>query len=127
MNMTTEIERIIDEILTPAEEETPVRVPKKRGRRKNPPIPVWALDFYNPTGNRTFALISMCIKEDLNQSIEQLALRLAAYKAVSPTLALKVLSSLSICGKLGYYDDKTLHFIPWYGTEAEDGLENLRD
>ena len=125
MKKTLELDRIIDEILAPENGEAPKKTPKKRGRKKKAPSSFWSLNFYNPNDNRTFALISMCIKEDFNQSIEQLALRVAAYKSVSPTLALKVLSYLSASGKLGYYDDKTLSFIPWNETEAAPGLENL--
>lgn len=127
MNDTYEIDTIIDEILVLKKGETPALPKKTRGRHKKAPSPTWSLDFYNPASNRTFALISMCIKDDFSQSIEDLSLRVAAYKSVSPAIALKVLLHLKELGQLGYYDDKTLHFIKWKETEAANGLENVRN
>lgn len=108
----------IEAILSPGK-------PRRRGRRPTPTPKRWSLDFYNPCDNRTFALISMCIKDDFDQSIEQLALRLAMYKDVSPVEALQKLRALRGCGRLGYYDDKTLFFRTWHGKEAGYGLEDM--
>lgn len=99
--------------------------PKKRGRRPKPPTPVWSLDFYNPAGNMSFALISMCIKEDFEQSIEQLALRLSIWKMRPPRECLSVLRRLRRSGKLGYYD-KDHVFRTWNGEEDGYGLEIMR-
>lgn len=127
MNDTYELDTMIDNILVLNQGEAPVPQKKQRGRRKKAPSPTWALDFYNPAGNRTFALISMCIKDDFDQSIAELALRVAAYKSVSPAKAQEVLLHLKKRGQLGYYDDKTLHFVKWKETEETDGLENMRN
>ncbi len=127
MNDTYELDTIIDDILVLDQGDAPVPPKKTPGRPKKAPPPTWALDFYNPSGNRTFALISMCIKDDFSQSIEELSLRIATYKSVSPASALKVLLRLKERGQLGYYDNKTRHFIKWRETEVCDGLENIRN
>lgn len=121
MNISSkEIEKAIDEILGINQKEEP-RKKRKRGRQ-NKNYPVWALEFYNPEGNRTFALISMCIKEDYAQSVEQLALKLSATKHRPPMECLTVLRQLQQMGKLGYYDDDRV-FRSWYGKEGDNGLE----
>lgn len=127
MNDTYELDTMIDNILALNQKETPSAPKKRRGRCKKAPSPVWALDFHNPAGNRTFALISMCIKDNFEQSIDELALQIAALKSVSPAIALKVLLQLKKRGELGYYDNKTLRFVQWKGTEAYDELENARN
>lgn len=131
MNMTPkEIERAIDYILgishdeAEAKKEAEPKIPRKRGRKKLEYIPVWALEFYNPMKNRTFALISMCIKEDFEQSMEELALKVAINKGRPPMEALAVLRSLKESGMLGYYDSDYV-FRRWHGEEAGYGLENL--
>lgn len=124
MNMTSkEIERAIDYILG-AEPEKPKKK-RKRGRQQQEKPPVWALEFYNPKKNRTFALISMCIKEDFEQTVEQLALRLSVAKCRPPMECLTVLRHLQQRGKLGYYDSETLMFRTWHGEEEGNGLEDL--
>ena len=126
-NDTYKLDAIVNEILMPGNMHMYAPTEKKRGRRRKSPSPTWALDFYNPAGNRSFALISMCIKDNLNQSIDELALRVAKQKSVSPASAMQVLLDLKERGLLGYYDDKTLHFIKWKETEATDELENTRN
>lgn len=118
---SSEIERAINDILD-------IKVntmKKKRGRNRKSKPEIWSLDFFNPSNNRTYALISMCIKEDFDQSIEQLALRLAADKCRKPTECLSVLRRLRKSGRLGYYDESRV-FRMWHGEEAGYGLENLR-
>ncbi len=124
-NDTYELDTIIDDILACEQKEIPVLPKKARGRHKKEPLHTWALDFYNPAGNRSFALISMCIKDNPEQSIEELALRVAKHKSVSPASALEVLLNLKERGQLGYYDNITRHFIKWKETEVTDGLENM--
>lgn len=127
MNDTYELDTMIDNILALNQGEAPALPKKKRGRRKKTPSPIWALDFHNPAGNRTFALISMCIKDNFEQSIEELALQIATLKSVSPATTLKILLQLKERGQLGYYDNKTLRFAQWKETEAYDELENARN
>ena len=127
MNDTYELDTMIDDILALNQREAPAATKKRRGRRKKAPSPVWALDFHNPAGNRTFALISMCIKDNFEQSIEELALQIATLKSVSPAIALRVLLQLKESGKLGYYDNKTLRFVQWKEAEVYDELENARN
>ena len=126
-NDTYELDAMLDDILAPEQGVAPAQPKKVRGRRKKAPIKTWAIDFYNPAANRTFALISMCIKDDFQQSIEELALRVAKYKSVSQASALKVLLYLKKRGLLGYYDNITLHFLKWKETEVINGLENMRN
>lgn len=118
MNDTYELDAIIDDILVLGQGKAPALPKRKRGRRKKAPSPIWALDFHNPAGNRTFALISMCIKDNLNQSLEELALQIAALKSVSPANAMETLLKLRERGQLGYYDSKTLRFVQWKETEV---------
>lgn len=120
-----ELEHAIDEILGIKRKAVPIVPKRKRGRQTKKKPPTWSLDFYNPEHNRTFALISMCIKEDFEQSIEQLALRLSAYKYVPPAECLEVLIELKNSGKLGYYDDNNKLFRTWNGEETGYGLENM--
>ena len=112
--MTTDIEREIFEIfgITP---QHPSNEKRKRGRRPNAEQPTWSLDFYEPERNITYALISMCIKDDFDQTLPQLAARLAACKGRPKSECLKILKNLSECGKLGYYDDYSRIFCPWRG------------
>ncbi len=124
-NDTYKLDTIIDDILELEQKEAPVLPKKVRGRHKKAPAQTWALDFYNPAGNRSFALISMCIKDAPEQSIEELALRVAKHKSVSTASALEVLLNLKERGQLGYYDNTTQHFIKWKGTEVADVLENM--
>lgn len=111
--MTTDIENAINNILGIAKSGSAER--KKRGRRPNEEQPVWSLNFYEPDKNITYALISMCIKEDFGQTLEQLAARVSACKGRPKSECLKVLRNLSDCGKLGYYDDYSQFFCTWKG------------
>ncbi|MBQ9986378.1 MAG: hypothetical protein IJP38_08745 [Oscillospiraceae bacterium] len=125
MNISAkELDRIIDEILALGAPPKP-EIKRKRGRQRKAPSPTWALQFYEPDKNRSYALISMCIKENPDQSIEQLALRLSANKGRPPSECLEVLMTLRETGKLGYYDDISRVFRTWHEKEASYGLENL--
>lgn len=111
----SDIEREINDILGIAPEGKPPVSPQRRGRPPLKKQPVWSLDFYEPTRNITYAVISMCIKEDLEQSLDELATRLSRCKERPRSECLRVLRELSLCGKLGYYDDYTLRFRTWTG------------
>ena len=113
--ITSDIEREICNIfgVTP-DAEIPSQ-PRKRGRKPLEKQPIWSLNFYEPTKNITYAVISMCIKEDFDQSIDELATRVSKCKGRSKRECLKVLHDLKISGKLGYYDDYTLRFHIWEG------------
>ena len=63
----------------------------------------------------TTALISMCIKEDLNQTLVELASRVAVGKCRPLGETLAVLRELEEKGDLGYYDEKTLEWTRWEG------------
>ncbi len=88
----------------------------KRGRKKVEPPPVWSVNFYDPKKNRTFALISMCIKENYNQSLSELAFRLSVNKSRPVAECLRVLKKLEASGKLGYYDENRM-FRKWESKE----------
>ena len=64
----------------------------------------------------TTALISMCIKEDLNQTLVELASRVAVDKCRPLGESLAVLRELEEQRRLGYYDNSGLNWAPW---EAE--------
>lgn len=112
----TDIEREINDILGIAtlEEKSSV-TPHRRGRPPLQKQPIWSLSFYEPTRNITYAVISMCIKEDFGQSLDELAARVSRCKERPKAECLKVLRELRDCGKLGYYDDYTLRFHTWTG------------
>ncbi len=119
----SDIEWALEYILCIEEKkETPPKRP--RGRQKKETPPVWALEFFNPEKNRTFALISMCIKDDYNQSMADLAKKLSLLKSRPFEECLSVLGGLARNGKLGYYDSNLI-FRLWSGTEVENGLESL--
>lgn len=132
-----EIERAIEKILAlgekkaekPAPKSEPhaqTKTKKKMGRpASRDEIPVWALDYNDPANNRSLALISMCIKEDYNQSLRELAMRLALCKSRSPDECLEKLFALRDAGQLGYYDDETRFFCIWKKGGGTRGLENL--
>ncbi len=113
--MNSDIEREICDIfgITPTKE--PLPKPRKRGRRPLEKPPIWSLNFYEPTKNITYALISMCIKEDFDQSMDELATRVSKCKGRPKAECLKVLHEIRDSGKLGYYDDYTLRFHTWEG------------
>ena len=123
MKTTTEIERAIERILC-IEKATEAPPKRPRGRQKKETPPVWALEFFDPEKNRTFALISMCIKDNYNQSINDLAKRLSHLKSRPFEECLKKLKRLAKEGKLGYYDSNLI-FRLWSGTEVKNGLESL--
>ncbi len=119
-----QIEDAINEILGISTKKPTERIKKKPGRRKLPPTHIWSLAFYNPYHNVTYALISTCIKEDFNQSMEQLALRLSIWKSRPVGECLRVLRRLKKSGRLGYYDENYI-FRTWNGEECGYGLEGL--
>lgn len=124
MNHTIiDIDRAVECILNMAAQPE-IKQKRPRGRQKKDTPPIWALEFFNPEKNRTFALISMCIKDDYNQSIEDLAKKLSDLKSRPLTECLSVLRKLSQRGKLGYYDSNMV-FRLWTGTEAYNGLESF--
>lgn len=126
-----DIEREIEKILSlgdkgteKASVEQPTR--KKAGRPATRHlIPVWALDFDDPMGNRSYAIISMCIKEDYSQSLSELATRLALCKNRPHDECLAILLRLRDDGHLGYYDDETQIFCNWKEGGGVLGLENM--
>ena len=120
---TIDIERAIDEILSLGKKEE-VKPKRSRGRQKKDTPPIWALEFFNPEKNRTFALISMCIKDNYNQTIEELAIKLSTLKSRPERECLAILRRLASHGKLGYYDSNLL-FRLWSGSEVSNGLESL--
>ena len=61
----------------------------------------------------TTALISMCIKENLNQTLTELASRVAVDKCRPLGESLAVLRELEEKGKLGYYNNLGTEWIPW--------------
>ncbi len=112
----TDIERAINDILGISyENKANPEIKPKRGRKALGNRPTWSLNFYEPDKNTTYAVISMCIKEDFDQTLDQLAARVSACKARPKAECLKILKQLSDCGKLGYYDDYTLRFRTWKG------------
>ncbi len=111
----TDIEREINDILGITPDKKPPANPQRRGRPRRGIQPIWSLNFYEPTRNTTYALISMCIKEDFDQSLDELAMRVSRCKERPKSECLKVLRELRECGKLGYYDDYTLRFHTWKG------------
>ncbi|MBQ7119772.1 MAG: hypothetical protein IJO09_06110 [Oscillospiraceae bacterium] len=120
---TSDIDRAIDYILC-IEKSNSTEIKRSRGRQKKDTPPIWALEFFDPEKNRTFALISMCIKENYNQSIGDLAQKLSVLKSRPLGECLSVLRSLAKCGKLGYYDSNLI-FRLWSGKETVNGLESL--
>ena len=107
------IEQAIEEILFGAKRE---QEHKKRGRPRKYHS-CWSLRFYDRERNSSFALISMCIKENPLQSLEELALRLSIWKLRPVAECLRVLKQLKKTGKLGYYDESRV-FRTWDGEEV---------
>lgn len=102
------IERFIEELLG-IDEKGEAEKPKNRktGRPSTRYlIPIWAISEEKSSKTRTLALISMCIKEDMSQSIEELAERVAENKQRPYAECLAVLRELRKKGKLGYYDEE---------------------
>ena len=126
IDIMAEIEKILmlgesDTVADTAESESP----RRRGRKPTrDSIPIWSLSFYNPKRNRTFALISMCIKDDFEQSLSSLALRVAMCKKRPAGECLAILRDLKRHGLLGYYDDDRI-FRLWTEGGASDGLESM--
>lgn len=90
-----------------------MRVKIARGRRKSPRPPVWMLDFNGPGHGTSLAHISMLIKEDKYQTIEELAERLADDRELTERECLRVLKKLNRKNRLGYFSDEDMRWIPW--------------
>ena len=77
---------------------------KKRGRpQKIANLRTWAVDPGDPFNNSTLAVISMCIKEDMNQTLEELAERVKKCKRRPVDECLAVLKELKEKGHLGFF------------------------
>ncbi len=121
MTSKENIDLAIDDILRKEEETCEQEKQEQPAKRRGP----WALHFYDPERNLSFALISICIKENPFQSIEELALRLSIWKLRPVAECLSVLRHLKKKGMLGYYDEFRV-FRAWNGKEGGYGLEGLR-
>ena len=124
------IERAIEEILalgkSPA--EALLCAKKNRGRPKSRAyIPVWDIGNTGAALGRTIALISMCIKEDPGQSLEELASRLAEYKLRPFPECLSVLQEIRTKGTLGYYETNSLKFKQWEPGKEKEHDSNATD
>ena len=117
-----DIDKAIDEILCMGK-KAEVKPKQPRGRQRKETSPIWAIEFGNPEKNRTFALISMCIKDDMNQSVSELAKKLSALKGRPVSECLTVADKLLTRGELGFYDDER-YFRKWAPGEG-DGVENV--
>lgn len=79
--------------------------PENYVRKPRPNIPTsWDIGY----GGCTIAHISMCIEEDFNQTLEELAARVAESKECPYEEALKVLCELKEQGRLIYYDKELI-------------------
>lgn len=67
------------------------------------PRRIWAVDRFDRNNSSTCAVISMCIKEDYNQTLAELAERLSKLKARPLSECLAVLRDLKKNGNLGYF------------------------
>lgn len=74
---------------------------------------IWKVERGDPKRNVTITTISMCIKEDMGQSLAELAERVAKCKNRPIPESLAVLRELHDSGKLGYYDDVTMNWKRW--------------
>lgn len=84
-----------------------------------PRPPVWAVNPFSRENSVTCAVISMCIKEDFEQTLSELAERLATLKDRPCGECLSVLRDMKKRGHLGFYDDE-FNFNPWRpGKEKE--------
>lgn len=71
-------------------------------------------DFDGPGHGTTLAHISMLIKEDMLQTLDELAERLAEERYMGKKECLTVLEELEQKGKLGYFsEDGKMCWIPW--------------
>lgn len=89
-----------------------LRLHHTRGR-KHKIRQVWDVQRHDPEHNVTIALISMCIKDDMNQTFEQLIERVSQTKERPYGECLAVLSELRNKGELGFYDDMTKDWTKW--------------
>ena len=87
---------------------------KKRGRQRAPLQLIWSTDPFDRKRSVTSAVISMCIKEDFNQTLPELAMRLSELKGRSKSECLAVLRDLKKRGHLGFWDDE-FTFRLWSG------------
>ena len=79
---------------------------KKVGRTKvvgEMRLRTWAVDPGDPNNNSTLPVISMCIKDDMNQTLSELAERVAKCKCRPVGECLAVLRELKKKGHLGYF------------------------
>ena len=77
---------------------------------------VWAVDPFDPKNSSTSALISMCIKEDMKQTLKELAARVSEYKNRPYKECLAVIRDMAARGTLGYFecdDVRGYYFAKW--------------
>ena len=94
------------------EEAPPPKTKRKKGRQKVGELPIWAVGDEATSRRRTFALISMCIKDNPRQSLSALAERVSELKQRPYGECLAVLRELRKKGELGYYNEEYM-LIPW--------------
>ena len=83
-------------------------------RRSTPGFDViWKVDKGDNRRNITLATISICIKEDMRQSLNELAAKVAKCKNRPIPECIEVLQKLLDKGNLGYYDKLTLEWKSW--------------
>lgn len=88
----------------------------RRGRRPGPRLPVWAVNPFDAKNSVTCAVISMCIKEDYNQTLPELAERLSELKERPVSECRAVLRDMKKRGTLGYFvcdDNNGFYFRRW--------------
>lgn len=85
---------------------------RRFGSSKNLSDDCWQLEFKNPNNDASFALISMCIKEDFKQDINTLSRKLAKIKRIKISECRMRIEELYEKGLLGYFD-KDYYFCRW--------------
>ena len=103
---------------------------KKIGRpQRIANLRTWAVDPGDPNNNSTLAVISMCIKEDMDQTLEELAERVKKCKRRPVDECLAVLKELKEKGHLGYFiwDGKSGFCYKKWEEGKKDKKENVQN
>ncbi len=89
---------------------------------------IWAVDPGDPPNNSTLTVISMCIKDDMKQTLEELAERVSQCKCRPVDECLAVLKELKEKGHLGYFlwdEVNGFHYKKWQPGKRKRKRKNV--
>ena len=90
---------------------------------------VWKTDPYDNQNNTSLVLIACCIKDDIHQTLGQLALCVSYLRKLPFLEVARHLAELNKENKLGYFKDTSQHdhcFVRWYPATEYQGASSIK-